>query len=403
MLPLIPLISLASSLVPGLIGLFGGKRAGDLATEVAGVVRTVAGSGDLEQAARTIAADSAKAAELTAKLDEIRLRFAELQAQDAKDERAALLEQVKAEIADRDKARNGMTAALSLQGWAAQTVAMGPPVISALVVLGFFFLSFWLLKYPFAANTSETTLTLLNVVVGAMVAGFTAVLNFWLGSSQGSRDKDKTVAALQAAQTSQATETLRQVTTQALEAKPAAPAPALAPAATGRVSRFDLCLPIVLAKEGGFSNNPDDPGGPTNFGITQRTLAAWRHAEVTEADVRALSPQEAQEIYRAQYWNVMQCDAMPRGIDLILFDGGVNLGTGSMVKLLQKAIGTAQDGGVGPFTLKATQSANLPALVEALSQARLDHYRALPGFAEFGTGWTSRVEDIRRQALLMLG
>ena len=399
MLPLIPLVSLASSLVPGLIGLFGGKRAGELATEVAGAVRTVAGSGDLEQAARTIAADSIKAAELTAKLDEIRLRFAELQAQDAKDERATLLEQVKAEIADRDKARGGMVAALSIQGWAAQTVAMGPPVISALVVLGFLFLCFWLLRYPFDSNASQTTLTLLNVVVGAMVAGFTAVLNFWLGSSQGSRDKDRTVAALQAAQTSQTTETLRQVTNQAFETKPATPAPA----AAGRPSRFDLCLPIVLAKEGGFSNHPHDPGGATNFGITQRTLAAWRRAEVTEADVRALSPQEAQEIYRAQYWNVMQCDAMPRGIDLMMFDGGVNLGPGRMVKLLQKAVGTAQDGGVGPFTLKATQSANLPALVETLSQARMDHYRDLPGFAEFGPGWTSRVEDIRRQALLMLG
>ena len=219
------------------------------------------------------------------------------------------------------------------------------------------------------------------------------MVNFWLGSSQGSRDKDRTVAALQEAQARQA---------RAPAPTPAAPV-AVAPRVVepGQPTRFELCLGVVLEKEGGFADNPADPGGATNLGITLRTLSAWRGAAVTAEDVRALTREEAKEIYRAHYWNVMRCDELPRGIDLIVFDFGVNAGPATAVKALQRALGCNPDGGVGPVTLEAARRAEPCGLVEALAKARLDYLAALPAFATFGAGWTRRVEEVRRQALLM--
>jgi lysozyme family protein len=123
---------------------------------------------------------------------------------------------------------------------------------------------------------------------------------------------------------------------------------------------------------------------------------------VNAEEVRALRPEEAKEIYRAQYWNLMRCEDLPRGVDLAVFDFGVNAGPATAVKALQKVIGTMPDGAVGPFTLRAAQAADARALVGAICQARLEFYRGLAGYDRFGRGWTSRVEDVRRQALLMV-
>jgi len=184
-------------------------------------------------------------------------------------------------------------------------------------------------------------------------------------------------------------------------AAPAPPSPVPGPI-PGQPSRFDLCLQVVLAKEGGFADDPADAGGATQMGITARTLAAWRGLPVTAQEVRNLSRDEAKEIYRAQYWNLMRCEDLPRGVDLAVFDFGVNAGPGTAVKALQRAIGTMPDGAVGPFTLRAAQMTDARALIGAICQARLEFYRGLGGFARFGKGWISRVEDVRRQALLMV-
>jgi lysozyme family protein len=184
-------------------------------------------------------------------------------------------------------------------------------------------------------------------------------------------------------------------------AAPAPPSPVPGPT-PGQPSRFDLCLQLVLAKEGGFADDPADPGGATQMGITAHTLAAWRGRPVSVDEVRNLSRDEAKEIYRAQYWNLMRCEDLPRGVDLAVFDFGVNAGPGTAVKALQRAIGTTPDGAVGPFTLRAAQMTDARALIGAICQARLEFYRGLGGFARFGKGWISRVEDVRRQALLMV-
>ena len=87
----------------------------------------------------------------------------------------------------------------------------------------------------------------------------------------------------------------------------------------------------------------------------------------------------------------------------MVFDFGVNAGPATSVKLLQRAVGTSPDGAVGPVTLQAVRRAEPRTLIEAFGKARQAHYESLDGFRTFGAGWTRRVEEIRREALLMAG
>ena len=81
---------------------------------------------------------------------------------------------------------------------------------------------------------------------------------------------------------------------------------------------FERCFAFIMSWEGGYSNDPDDPGGETNFGISKRA-----HPKV---DIQHLTEEEAQNIYRTEYWTPANCQARPWPWDLILFDTAVNLG-----------------------------------------------------------------------------
>jgi lysozyme family protein len=179
-----------------------------------------------------------------------------------------------------------------------------------------------------------------------------------------------------------------------------APAAFMAAAAP---ANFDGCIKVILAAEGGFVNDPRDPGGATNRGITARTLAAWRKQEVTVADVRALGVEEAAAIYRARYWDPLRCGEMPAGVDLMVFDFGVNAGPARSARLLQQAVGAVPDGAIGSATLAKVTAADPRQVIGQLAQARLAYYRALPTFGAFGRGWTSRVADVQQKALRMAG
>lgn len=120
------------------------------------------------------------------------------------------------------------------------------------------------------------------------------------------------------------------------------------------VTDLDRALPIVLGIEGGFSDRDRaaDPGGRTNFGITQGTYSAWlRKRDRQDADVAGITLTEATDIYRHEYWNVAGCDRLPWPISLLVFDYAVNSGTTRAVRELQRALKVAQDGVVGPVTV----------------------------------------------------
>ena len=165
---------------------------------------------------------------------------------------------------------------------------------------------------------------------------------------------------------------------------------------------FEACVDFTLRpeNEGNYVNNPADPGGPTNFGITLAGLSEWRGKHCTAQDVRLLSEAEAREIYQVRYWQTVAGTGLPSGLDLMVFDFGVNHGPGSAVKMLQRIVGAVQDGAAGPNTLKraACQGAVLRARIAALASAQQAFYASLHNQI-FGKGWAART--VRREAAAM--
>lgn len=168
-------------------------------------------------------------------------------------------------------------------------------------------------------------------------------------------------------------------------------------------ANWDACLAFVLAAEGGYVDDPMDPGGATNLGITLQVLSIWRHTAVTKADVQALTRNEAGAIYRANYWNAERCSDLPAGVDLMVFDAAVNMGIGRAAKFLQTVVGVTADGSIGPQTVAATAAKAPVDVVNGLAAARLLFYQGLPTFDHFGHGWTARVNNAKAHALQMLG
>lgn len=155
---------------------------------------------------------------------------------------------------------------------------------------------------------------------------------------------------------------------------------------------FETALRHILEFEGGYVDHPDDPGGATNLGITRATLARFKGRPVSKAEVRALEVETAREIYRRFYWDVLRCDEMPAGIDLALFDSGVNQGTGRAARLLQTALKVTVDGIIGPVTLGAARGAAPEALLEEFMALRMRAYGRLSRlFRTFGLGWSRRL------------
>jgi lysozyme family protein len=160
-------------------------------------------------------------------------------------------------------------------------------------------------------------------------------------------------------------------------------------------------LEDLFQHEGGYVDHPEDRGGPTNFGVTQATLASWRRQPVTAEDVKALDIDEAQAIMSARYWNVVQGDRLPPGVDIAVADFAVNSGNTRAVKILQDALGVEPDGHVGPQTMAACLEIEPSHLIGLLHDARLRFLRSLPTWQTFGKGWTTRCRQVTADALAL--
>src|SRR5215217_7519509 len=104
-------------------------------------------------------------------------------------------------------------------------------------------------------------------------------------------------------------------------------------------SNCSECIGRVLKSEGGYTNHPSDPGGPTNFGITIHDARKYWKPGATAADLRSMPLTVAREIYKKQYWDALNCDALPPGVDYAVFDYGVNSGVGRSGKVLRRLLG----------------------------------------------------------------
>lgn len=165
---------------------------------------------------------------------------------------------------------------------------------------------------------------------------------------------------------------------------------------------FAAALAFTLQAEGGWSDDPADPGGATMKGIT---LATFRqhYPGSTVDDLRDISDDQVADIYRTGYWNAVKGDDLPAGVDLSVFDMAVNAGPGRSIRLLQGVVGADPDGVIGPETMGAVAAQDHGSTIERLRDAQQQYYGSLPTFDRFGAGWTNRTNARRDAALALIG
>jgi len=148
-------------------------------------------------------------------------------------------------------------------------------------------------------------------------------------------------------------------------------------------SPFTIAVDFVLRHEGGYVNDPRDPGGETNFGICKRAYP--------RIDIKALTRAEAIAIYFRDYWQAASCEYLPPAVALIHFDTAVNQGTGAAARLLQAAAGVPVDGKVGANTIAAVNAKGARSMVEEYAARRMNRYGVTANFDRYGLGWSRRL------------
>jgi lysozyme family protein len=147
-------------------------------------------------------------------------------------------------------------------------------------------------------------------------------------------------------------------------------------------NNYNDCLTRLLKDEGGYTNNPSDPGGPTNFGITLGDYRKYISPQGTAIDVRNMTVEQAKTIYKSKYWDALDCDNLPSGVDYSVFDYGVNSGLGRPKKALQR------------FKTKTGID-----LINAINDERLAFLQSLGTWPVFGKGWAKRVTGVRAHSI----
>ena len=146
---------------------------------------------------------------------------------------------------------------------------------------------------------------------------------------------------------------------------------------------FDQSFEKLIGHEGGYVNNPADPGGETKFGVSRRAYPL--------ENIRAMTLERAKVLYLHDYWGPAGCDAVPDAIKFDLFDMAVNSGPVAAIKNLQRAVGVAADGMLGPLTLQAVNAMPAPRVLARFNGHRLDLMADLKSWPVFGRGWAKRI------------
>lgn len=153
------------------------------------------------------------------------------------------------------------------------------------------------------------------------------------------------------------------------------------------LSNYAASLAKVLTYEGGYSNDPKDPGGSTYKGVTQATYAAWRkRMQLDDRSVRLMTETELQAIYQTGYWNTIGASTLPTGVDLVTFDASVNSGPRQALTWLKRST-----------KLTSVET------IDAFCSARLSFLKALRTWSHFGKGWQARVTDVEATAIRWAG
>jgi lysozyme family protein len=167
------------------------------------------------------------------------------------------------------------------------------------------------------------------------------------------------------------------------------------------MASFDIFLPMLLQFEGGYVNNPNDPGGETNKGITMTTFSNTAHPllgiDPTSANLQALTDAQAGIIYKSKYWNLMLGDQFPlQDLANIVCDFYVNAGTHatSLLQTVMNGLGAnvVVDGSLGPASIQALTALDQPTVYNQYKQGRINYYQQLGAkYPMFLQGWLNRV------------
>lgn len=168
--------------------------------------------------------------------------------------------------------------------------------------------------------------------------------------------------------------------------------------------RFDVGLNWLIRAEGGFVNDPNDPGGATNMGVSLRAVQLRdvdrdgaldfdldRDGDVDEWDIRLVTPAQAAEFYRADYWNAAGCTKVQAGLDVALFDSAVLQGPRTATALLQLALKVTPDGLMGPRTAAAARALPLAVALPRFQAERVVRMTAAPAWRHYSRGWVKRL------------
>jgi lysozyme family protein len=148
---------------------------------------------------------------------------------------------------------------------------------------------------------------------------------------------------------------------------------------------FDKAFTLLIGHEGGFIDHPEDPGGATNFGITESVARSHGYT----GPMKTLPLSTAKHIYRVDYWDKVRADLLPEKLRFHVFDAAVNSGVKQAIIWLQTAVGADPDGVIGPKTISLASQVG-PAKYSAV---RLRFMSNLKGWTSFGRGWARRIAD----------
>lgn len=174
------------------------------------------------------------------------------------------------------------------------------------------------------------------------------------------------------------------------------------------MSNFMKAVEKVLEHEGGYVDHPNDRGGATNWGITQKTYENWVGRNVTKEEIKNMPRGNAVAIYKDNYWDKVWGDKIKDyAVAFVIFDQAVNRGHKSAIRQAQKIVGASQDGIIGPNTLAKINAYNPKKFLEEYLKESEDFYKRLvdknPSQSVFLKGWLHRVESLRDYGLANLG
>lgn len=158
---------------------------------------------------------------------------------------------------------------------------------------------------------------------------------------------------------------------------------------TATIADFNLAFDRLIGHEGGYVNDPRDTGGETHWGITIQTARANGYTGA----MRAMCREQAKQIYFKAFWQRYNCNQFPPELAFQFLDACVNHGSGNASRMLQRAVGVADDGVIGKITLAAIERYSVADVGLLFQAERLEFYTKLKNFDAFGKGWIRRMAD----------